>query len=153
MNLEIIAVGRRSADWLERACSDYAERLPRDWRLDIKLLRHESEGDSARVRKLESARLLEHLRRDTCAVLLDETGERMTSPRLAAWLQEQTQERRDVQFFIGGAYGVDDTFKRAVRHTLRLSDLTLPHQLARLLLVEQIYRAWAILHQHPYHHA
>ena len=101
----------------------------------------------------EGVRLLEKLPRGCHAVALDEHGKSMTSVGLAGWLTRRQQDAtRDLRFVIGGAYGLSADVKARCDLSLRLSDMTLPHQLARVLAAEQLYRAWTILRREPYHH-
>jgi 23S rRNA (pseudouridine1915-N3)-methyltransferase len=86
-------------------------------------------------------------------VILDERGTRLTSVQLAERTEAWQRDGRDVVFVIGGADGIDPAFKATADEAIRLSDMTLPHALARVFLLEQVYRAWSLLHNHPYHRA
>ena len=86
-------------------------------------------------------------------VILDERGSRLTSVQLAERAEAWLHDGRDVVFVIGGADGIDPALKQTADEAIRLSDMTLPHQMVRVLLIEQLYRAWSLLHNHPYHRA
>ncbi len=100
------------------------------------------------------AGLLDQLPRGCRAVLLDERGRDLTSVQLAKFLDARHKDAtRDLRFVIGGPYGVGDEVRAWCDDVIRLSSMTLPHELARLVLLEQLYRAWTILRREPYHHA
>jgi 23S rRNA (pseudouridine1915-N3)-methyltransferase len=101
----------------------------------------------------EAARLSRAVPRGAFVVALDERGREMTTAELARWLDARRRDGRDLAFLIGGADGLAEEAKRAAQATLRLSAMTLPHGLARVLLAEQLYRAASILENHPYHRA
>jgi 23S rRNA (pseudouridine1915-N3)-methyltransferase len=109
--------------------------------------------DAERCRAAEGARLREAVVPGTTLVALDERGREFTTAQLAEQLSRWRDESAPLAFAIGGADGLDADFKRTARLQLRLSALTLPHALARVLLAEQLYRAWSILARHPYHRA
>lgn len=153
MKLTIVAVGQRMPDWAQAACDDYAKRLPPDWRLDTRTVKTELRGSKtlATLLAAERTRIEAAIPRSARRVVLDERGERMTTAQLAQCFTEWQREGDDVAFVLGGPDGLDPALKAAPVQTLRLSDMTLPHALARVLLVEQIYRAWSINARHPYH--
>jgi len=93
------------------------------------------------------------LPKGTRRVILDERGSRLTSVQLAERTEAWERDGRDVALVIGGADGIDPTFKQAADEAIRLSDMTLPHAMARVMLLEQLYRAWSLRHNHPYHRA
>jgi 23S rRNA (pseudouridine1915-N3)-methyltransferase len=155
MKLRVVAVGLRLPDWAQTACDDYLKRFPPDWRVEMKTVKAEPrEGKPVpAVMQAEAQRLDAALGRDVRRVVLDERGSRLTSAELAQRMQAWALDGRDVGLVIGGADGLDPAFKQAADESLRLSDLTLPHALARVLLLEQLYRGWSLLHNHPYHRA
>lgn len=155
MKLMVVAVGQRLPDWAQTACDDYLKRFPPDWRVELKTVKAEPRESKpvAAVMAAEAGRLDAALGAGVRRVVLDERGTRLTSTQLAARFEAWALDGRDVGFVIGGADGFDPAFKQKADETLRLSDLTLPHALARVLLLEQIYRAWSLLHNHPYHRA
>lgn len=153
MKLRIVAVGDKLPAWAEAAVAEYLKRMPREARVEVQALRPEKRaGQSAeRIKALEAARILEKCPAGTCLVALDEHGKQIDTRELAGLLETWLQSGRDTTLVLGGADGLaSDVLKRA-ETTLALSRLTLPHALARVLLAEQLYRAWSLLANHPYH--
>ena len=156
MKLALVAVGQRLPSWAETACDDYLQRLPPDWHVALKTIKAEprGEGRTADALKAAEARRIEAAcPRGARRVVLDERGTRLTTAALAERLAVWQRDGRDVVLVIGGPDGLDAAFKQGADETLRLSDLTLPHALARVLLAEALYRAWSVLAGHPYHRA
>jgi 23S rRNA (pseudouridine1915-N3)-methyltransferase len=156
MRLLVVAVGARMPGWIDEAFDEYAKRMPRGMKTELVEIRPEprSSGKSAeQLMASEAVRLLRAVPRGALRVALDERGREMTTQELARWLDARRQEGRDVAFLVGGADGLAPDVKRGADAILRLSAMTLPHGLARVLLAEQLYRAAAILENHPYHRA
>jgi len=156
MKLLVIAVGARMPGWIDEAFEEYAKRMPRGMKTELIEIRPEprSGGKSTeRMTAAEAARLSRAVPRGAFVVALDERGGEMTTAELARWLDARRRDGRDLAFLIGGADGLAEETKRAAQATLRLSTMTLPHGLARVLLAEQLYRAASILENHPYHRA
>ncbi|MEJ7137400.1 23S rRNA (pseudouridine(1915)-N(3))-methyltransferase RlmH [Amphibiibacter pelophylacis] len=157
MKLGLIALAQRLPDWAQAACDDFAKRLPPHWQFAVHALKAESRDSRppATVMQLEAARieatLAKHYGRDVRRVVLDERGRDWGSVALAEHLGQWQQDGRDTVFVIGGADGIHPPLKAQADVLLRLSSLTLPHALARVVLIEQVYRAWSILSHHPYH--
>jgi len=154
MRLLVVAVGTRMPGWIDEAFDEYARRMPRGMKTELVEIRPEprSSGKSAeQLMAAEAARLSRAVPRGALRVALDERGREMTTPELARWLDARRQEGRDVAFLVGGADGLAPEVKRGAEAIVRLSAMTLPHGLARVLLAEQLYRAAAILENHPYH--
>ncbi|MDR3351993.1 MAG: 23S rRNA (pseudouridine(1915)-N(3))-methyltransferase RlmH [Zoogloeaceae bacterium] len=154
MKLTLLAVGHRQPDWVREGCGEYLKRLPREIAARILEIKPEPRTGKTRAQLLaaEGERI-----RDVCKtlgaarlVVLDEKGKDLTTrgfaDLLARWMQEG-----DIVFLIGGADGLEDALKAEAGRLLRLSSLTLPHGMARLLLCEQLYRAVSLLKNHPYH--
>lgn len=155
MKLTIVTIGQRLPDWAAQACDDYLKRFPPDWKVEVKALKAEPrEGRPvAAIMQAEAARLEAAVGRGARRVILDERGTRLTSVQLAERAEAWLNDGRDVALVIGGADGLDPAFKHTADETIRLSDMTLPHALARVLLLEQLYRAWSLRTNHPYHRA
>ncbi len=155
MKITVVTIGHKLPDWANEACEDYLKRFPSDWRVEVKALKAEPrEGKPvAAIMLAEAARLEGALERGTRRVILDERGTRLTSTALAERTQAWQHDGRDVALIIGGADGLDPALKQTADEAIRLSDMTLPHALARVLLLEQLYRAWSLRHNHPYHRA
>lgn len=153
MRLVIVAVGQRVPDWAQTAWDDYAKRFPYELKVELKTVKTEPRG-SKTVENLyaaERARIEAVIPKGCRIVALDERGTTLTTVALANKLKHWQLESDDVALVIGGPDGLDPTFKQAAHERIRLSDLTLPHAMVRVLLIEQLYRAWSINANHPYH--
>ena len=156
MQMTILAVGTRQPAWVNEAVADYCRRMPPDLALAVKEVKAESRttGKSAAVMMAaEAQRLRAAMPAHARVVALDEHGQRLTSEGLAEQLSDWRAQMDPVVFLIGGPDGLDASLKKEARLLLRLSDFTLPHGMARVLLAEQLYRAWSIGSGHPYHRA
>jgi 23S rRNA (pseudouridine1915-N3)-methyltransferase len=157
MKLLLVAVGQRQPAWADAAFDDFAKRFPAECRLELKAVKAEprTSGKTAvALMTAEAERIEAALQKDAKGarrVLLDERGERRTTVQLAERLRFWLGDGRDVALVIGGPDGLDARIKSSADETLRLSDLTLPHALARVLLAETLYRAWSVTAGHPYH--
>ena len=132
--LHVVAIAARLPAWAETACADYARRMPMGYEVERLALKDESR---LRAAMPKGARL----------IALDERGREFTTAQFAKLLQAPSA------FVIGGAEGLSDATKREAQITMRLSAMTLPHALAQLVLLEQLYRAATLLTGHPYHRA
>ncbi len=153
MNISIVAVGHKLPSWAQDATDEYLKRFPSDWKVTVKALRA-VDPESApleRVLHLEGERILAAVPPHTELVVLDERGKDCTTVQLAEQLRRRRDESQALCFVIGGANGIAPEVKARAQWLLRLSSMTLPHALARVLLAEQLYRAWSILAAHPYH--
>lgn len=153
MKLLIVAVGQRMPDWAQSAYDDYAKRFPPELRVEIKTVKTETRGSKTLETLLgaERERIQAVLPRGCRVVVLDERGTTLTTQALAEQLRGWQLDATDVALVIGGPDGLEPAFRAAAHQRIRLSDLTLPHALARVLLIEQLYRAWSINAGHPYH--
>jgi 23S rRNA (pseudouridine1915-N3)-methyltransferase len=153
MKLVIVAVGQRMPDWAQTAYDDYAKRFPPDCRVETRTVKTEPRGSKALDALLaaERSRIEAAVPKGARIVALDERGAALTTMALAQHLRQWQQGGDDVALVIGGPDGLDAGFKAAAHQRIRLSDMTLPHALARVLLIEQLYRAWSINANHPYH--
>ncbi|KRI00899.1 23S rRNA (pseudouridine(1915)-N(3))-methyltransferase RlmH [Curvibacter sp. PAE-UM] len=153
MKLLIVAVGQRVPDWAQTAWDDYAKRFPPELRVELKAVKTEPRG-SRTVEQLMAAerkRIEEAIPKGTRIVALDERGTTLSTMALAAKLKDWQLDGDDVALVIGGPDGLEPAFRQGAHERIRLSDLTLPHAMVRVLLVEQLYRAWSINANHPYH--
>lgn len=156
MHIRLLAVGDRQPSWVDDAFGIYTARFPRQWRfrLDAIANARRSKGDKSRQAMLvEGEQILAKLATTEQVVLLDERGKELTSPLLATRLTDWQRDSRDLCFIIGGADGVSDACRQRADFTWSLSQLTLPHGMARVLFAEQLYRAWSLQSGHPYHRA
>jgi len=150
--LRIVAVGQRVPDWAQTAWDDYAKRFPAEIRVELKAVKTEPRGSKTleTLYAAERARIEAAIPKGARVVALDERGEALGTQALARRLT-LWQEQGDVALLIGGPDGLDPALREAAHERIRLSDLTLPHAMARVLLIEQLYRAWSINAKHPYH--
>jgi 23S rRNA (pseudouridine1915-N3)-methyltransferase len=156
MKLVILAVGHKMPDWITNGFDEYAKRMPPELRIELKEIKPEqrSSGRNAEsVMAAEKQRIEAALPKQARVIALDERGRDWTTMQLAGALPGWQQEGRDVAFVIGGADGLDPAVKSRAELLLRVSSLTLPHGMVRVLLAEQLYRAWSITQNHPYHRA
>jgi 23S rRNA (pseudouridine1915-N3)-methyltransferase len=153
MKLLIVAVGQRVPDWAQTAWDDYAKRFPPELKVELKAVKTEPRGSKTleTLYAAERARIESVIPRGARVVALDERGTSLTTVALAAKLKAWQLGADDVALVIGGPDGLDPSFRQAAHERIRLSDLTLPHAMARVLLIEQLYRAWSINASHPYH--
>jgi 23S rRNA (pseudouridine1915-N3)-methyltransferase len=154
VHIRLLAVGDRQPPWVVDACERYIGRLPRAWkfRLDTIPTVHRSKNDkSQQAIDAESDGLLAKLRSGEQFVLLDESGKQLSSKGLAQKMSDWQVDGRDLCFVIGGPDGVSEALRRRADAVWSLSQLTLPHALARVVLAEQLYRAWTLQTGHPYH--
>jgi 23S rRNA (pseudouridine1915-N3)-methyltransferase len=153
MKLRILAVGHRPPAWVAEGCAEYMKRMPRELPLSIVEVKPEPRGAKTRGQLLaaEETRLRAALQGFSRVVALDERGADLTTLQLARWLEAWMRDGGDTAFVIGGADGIGDEIKARADATLRLSSLTLPHGVARLVLCEQLYRAVSVIRKHPYH--
>jgi 23S rRNA (pseudouridine1915-N3)-methyltransferase len=154
MKLLVVAIGQRQPAWADAAWADFAKRFPPEMRLEIKALKAEprSGGKTAvQCMAAEALRIEAALPKGARRVVLDEHGTRLSTAQLAERVQHWRGDGRDVALIVGGPDGLDAALKTQADETLRLSDLTLAHAFARVLLAEALYRAWTLLEGHPYH--
>ena len=154
LRIRILAVGTKLPRWAQDACGDYLSRLKGS--LDLSLVelapgRRSAAADPARALAQESAQFTALLGSKDYAAALDERGRQFGTRALATWLEARRSDGRDVALLIGGPDGLGEALRVRCQETLALSMLTLPHALARVVLIEQLYRAQTILVNHPYH--
>jgi 23S rRNA (pseudouridine1915-N3)-methyltransferase len=157
LKITVVAVGQRVPAWAQTAWDDYAKRFPPDIKLELKAVKTEPRGSKS----VEALMALERSRIDAATasslamgaqlIVLDERGTACTTKALALRIKAWQDDAQDVVLVIGGPDGLDPALKAQARGSLRLSDLTLAHAMVRVLLVEQLYRAWSINAGHPYH--
>lgn len=156
MLIRIVAVGTRMPAWVDAAVREYSARLPGELRVEWREVRAEPRGASGHVdawTQREAGRIRAAMPPGARLVVLDERGRDLDTRRLAQRVAGWRDDARPVAIVIGGPDGIDRTLANDADETLRLSSLTLPHPLVRVLLAEQLFRAWSILAGHPYHRA
>lgn len=151
MAITILAVGKKHEAWVAEGIERYQKRLRAPFGVEWILLPH-STFDGDRARQEESERILSRIKPTDTVVLLDERGKTLTSPALSSYLESAFVDGRSIVFVIGGAYGVDQSIHARAQLIWSLSPLVFPHQLVRLILVEQLYRAQEIAAGGQYHH-
>lgn len=154
MKLHLLAVGRRMPEWVNTAFADYSRRMPAECSLhlnEIEPYRRGKAQSRERAREEEGQRLLRAIPGDALVIALDERGKSLSSVALAGHLDDWLQAGRDVALLVGGADGLSTDCLQRANWRWSLSELTLPHAMVRVLLAEQLYRAWSISRNHPYH--
>jgi len=154
MRITIVAVGQRQPVWADQAVADYLVRFPAELKVEVKPVKAEPRSNSTsatRILSSEAVRIRAAIPSGATVVALDERGKDLTTLQFAEHLRRWRDEAQDVAFAIGGADGLDHTVKDGSNMLLRLSSMTLPHALVRVVLAEQLYRAWSVLTGHPYH--
>ena len=154
MKLIIVSVGNKMPDWIAQGFNEYAKRMPREAKIELLEIKPEprTAGKTpSQIMQAEARRILQALPANCWSIAMDERGAMPTTRQLAAQMQDWMRAGSDVAFIIGGADGLHESVKQAARQSLALSSLTLPHALARVLLAEQLYRAYSLMHNHPYH--
>lgn len=156
MQIHILSVGEKLPAWADSAAQEYLKRMPKELGVKLVEIRPAARAPGkpiAALLKQEALRLQAALPAGALKVLLDERGRPWSSAHFAERLQEWLQRQSAIAFMIGGADGVDEQIRAQADLELSLSAFTLPHALARVVLVEQLYRAASILRGHPYHRA
>jgi 23S rRNA (pseudouridine1915-N3)-methyltransferase len=157
MKLLVIAVGQRVPDWAQTAWDDYAKRFPPELKVELKTIKTEprtNNKNTASLMQAERERIEAVLAKESKGirvVVLDERGKSTSTQQLAQRLTDWQLGGTDVALVIGGPDGLDPEFRKSAPESMRLSDMTLPHAMVRVLLVEQLYRAWSVNAGHPYH--
>lgn len=153
MRLLLVAVGLRVPDWAQSAWDDYAKRFPPELRIELKAVKTEPRSSKTleTLHAAERSRIVAAIPKGARMVVLDERGTALTTVALAEKLKDWQRSGDDVALVIGGPDGLEPALRQSAHERIRLSDLTLPHALARVLLIEQLYRAWSINAGHPYH--
>jgi len=156
MKLIVIAVGQRMPDWVEQGWQEYARRMPADCALELREIKAEPRSGGktpAQMMQAEAKRIEAAIPAQALRIALDERGKDLTTVKLAQELERWRGQGRDIAILVGGPDGLDAALKQSCHGMLRLSSLTLPHPLVRILLAEQLYRAWSVMTGHPYHRA
>jgi len=156
MHIRLLAVGDRQPGWVDEAFDIYTGRFPREWRFRLDVIATAKRARNTapdRAIAAEGDSLLAKLGADEQMILLDERGTHLRSTKLASRLTAWQQDSRDLCFVIGGPDGVSAACRKRAAFTWALSDLTLPHGLARVVFAEALYRAWSLQAGHPYHRA
>lgn len=154
MRVTILSVGHKMPAWIQDGFNEYVRRMPPEIRVELAELKPEERGAGRSVEKaraVEGSRMLAALPDGATLLALDERGKAFSTQALSVMLTEWMRDGSHPTFAIGGADGLDPAVKERADKVLSLSSLTLPHGMVRVLLAEQIYRAWSIIARHPYH--
>lgn len=156
MRLKLICVGQKMPDWVSQGFSDYARRMPPELAIElteIPLAHRGKNPDIPRLMKREGEAILGAVDARDRVIALEVGGQSWPTEKLASQLENWQQDGQDVSFLVGGPDGLDDACRQRADQLWSLSALTLPHPLVRILLAEQLYRAWTVTRNHPYHRA
>ncbi len=154
MKLVVVSVGHKMPDWITAGFNEYTKRMPREAKIELVEVKPEPRSTGKTVSGImdaEAQRILSVLPKNSLCIALDEHGKQSTTRQLSEQMKDWMREGRDVTFLIGGADGLHETVKQAAHQLMALSSLTLPHAFVRVLLAEQLYRAYSLMHNHPYH--
>lgn len=153
MKLTIIALGHKMPAWVQAGFEEYARRMPPEARIELVELKPEDRSSKAvaKVLELEAQRIAAAIPRQSERVVLDERGTPLTTLALCGWMSQWMAEGISPCFIIGSADGLAPSVKQSAKRMLALSGCTLPHGMVRVLLAEQLYRAYTLLQNHPYH--
>lgn len=154
MKLRMLAVGSKMPAWVEQGVETYRKRLPRDFSLEIEEIALGQRGknaDVAKARLQEAERINARLKGDEYLVALEVKGKAWSTPQLASEADQWRMQGKEVVLLVGGPDGLDPALSARANVAWSLSPLTLPHPLVRIMLTEQLYRAWTLLVGHPYH--
>jgi len=153
LRVTILSVGNRMPAWIEEGYNEYAKRMPPEMRLELVELKPEDRSGKAtdKAKAAEGVRILDAIPKGGTLVALDERGKAVSTQGLSVMVADWMRDGSHPVFVIGGADGLDAAVKERADKIFSLSSLTLPHALVRVLLAEQLYRAWSILARHPYH--
>jgi 23S rRNA (pseudouridine1915-N3)-methyltransferase len=153
VRITILCVGHRAPAWIQDGFNEYARRMPAEARLELVELKPEERSGTStdKAKSVEGERILAALPRGATVLALDERGKSVTTQGLSVMLAQWMRDATQPVFVIGGADGLSDAVKERADKLVSLSALTLPHALVRVVLAEQLYRAWSILARHPYH--
>ena len=156
MQLLVAAVGQRMPGWVNEAWTEYSRRMPPGMALnlrEISLAKRSKNADTIRLTAVESRAMYAAMPNRARVIALDVKGQAWSTEKLAARMEQWMGDGRDVGFMIGGPEGIDEDIMKKADDRWSLGPLTLPHPLVRVVLAEQLYRAWTITQNHPYHRA
>jgi 23S rRNA (pseudouridine1915-N3)-methyltransferase len=156
VRIYLAAVGHKMPAWVYQACDEYSKRLPAALQIkiiEVPLIKRGKNADIKRICRDESRKLIAAVPSGCAFIALDVRGRKMTTEQLATRLHQWMEHGEDIALFIGGPDGLSGELLQQAAQRLSLSELTFPHPLVRVIIVEQLYRAWSILSHHPYHRA
>jgi 23S rRNA (pseudouridine1915-N3)-methyltransferase len=154
MQINLISIGNRMPGWVQQGYDEYAKRMPRECELLLKEIAPDKRGknsDIARIIKSEGERMTAAIPQGAHVVTLDLAGKFWSTTELSLVLKRWLESGQHIALLIGGPEGLSDAAKQGARESWSLSMLTFPHPLVRIIVAEQLYRAWSLLKNHPYH--
>ena len=154
MQFDLMAIGKRTPVWVDSAFNEYSKRLPKNINfnlIEITPAKRSKNISSEKLRKIEEEKINESIANNSFVIALDEKGKSKNSRELSIELQKWIDNQQHVSILIGGADGLSSSIKNKANEIWSLSEMTLPHSLVRIIIIEQIYRAWSIISRHPYH--
>ena len=154
MQFDLIAIGRRMPAWIDSAFSEYSKRLPKSINfnlIEITPATRTKNKNSGQLKKIEEEKINAVITSDNIVIVLDEKGKTISSHSLSVQLQTWMDDQQHISVLIGGADGLSSSIKNKADQIWSLSEMTLPHGLVRIIMIEQLYRAWSIINRHPYH--
>jgi 23S rRNA (pseudouridine1915-N3)-methyltransferase len=154
MRINFICMGQKMPTWVQQGYQEYAKRLPSQCELhliEIPLTRRGKNADITRIQQDEGKRMLTHIDRDSLVIALDERGKTWSTQQLSQQMNNWMQNYTQVALLVGGPEGLAPDCLQQAQQKWSLSALTLPHPLVRIVVAEQIYRAWTVINNHPYH--
>lgn len=156
MRILLLAVGQKMPAWIEQGYQEYAQRMPAEARLELKEIAPGKRGKNADIKRIvedEGQRLIAAIPRSAHVVVLDVEGRSQSTEQLAQRMDDWMHSGQDICLLVGGPEGLSAECRALANEKWSLSALTFPHPLVRVILAEQLYRAWSVLRNHPYHRA
>ncbi len=154
MRIHLIAVGKKMPEWVNSGFSEFSKRMPPELQINLAEITPSVRNKTTPIEKNikeEGKRIQSAIPSNSRLIVLDEKGKKFSSIELSKKMEEWFPQGQDIAIVIGGADGIDDRIKQQADETWSLSSFTLPHALVRVIVAEQLYRAWSILKGHPYH--
>ena len=154
MQFDLIAIGRRMPAWIDSAFCEYSKRLPESINfnlIEVAPATRSKNKNSEQLKKIEEEKINAVIAPGNIIIALDEKGKTISSHFLSLQLQTWMDDQQHLSILIGGADGLSSSIKKKADQIWSLSEMTLPHGLVRIIMIEQLYRAWSIINCHPYH--
>lgn len=154
MQINLISVGNKMPGWVQQGYDEYAKRMPKECHLILKEVTPGKRGknsDIVRTVRDEGDKMIQAIPAKTHIVTLDIPGKPWTTPELSVAMKKWMESGQNIALMVGGPEGLADSVKKLANESWSLSRLTFPHPIVRILVAEQLYRAWSILNNHPYH--
>jgi 23S rRNA (pseudouridine1915-N3)-methyltransferase len=154
MQINLISVGNKMPGWVQQGYEEYAKRMPKECELVLKEIpagKRTKKSDIARIVKDEGEQMIKAVSARTDVVVLDIPGKPWTTQELSLVMKRWLESGQNITLMVGGPEGLSDSVRNLATQSWSLSPLTFPHPLVRILVAEQLYRAWSLLNNHPYH--